>query len=382
MQTEPWIELVSEPGKPAEPRVRWGKKGKKSLSYPVIHLGEPAAPTRLPGERVFLGDRGFIDQPLTLIFGEPSGGGRDLISWWKERLDDASRPWVYVQGDKWRADFFKPKERVNRLEVAKEGKDSVNLLEQLGTLPTHIEKAEAFVRLAEHVENPFHLILRDLGGLGEEQGKAVAHALRSAGEEQVVREKLRIVIVSSSEGAFEDQYDASGLAPMCERYRLAALNEEEVKLLAGWQPPKEHRLPKLTLSNESLNKAMKATGGQVLLVQRLLDNLRRMAPSSGDFKPDDRKMHKALQLLTKSPPSVTGRWKEDLRQRLEGNPDLIPVMRSYARGESLGGKNLPPPSTELGLMIGGWVRQHPTMDRWGIASKFHAHFAKQVLDRF
>ncbi len=351
-----------------KPRVRWGD------GYALIHLARPQAPIDLSGKRSPIGYEGLHDKPRVLVFGERSGGGKDLLAWWRKTLDDNVQPWIYVQGDRWQKELHECSEQLRNLQEqakTKKTQGPFDFIKRLGE-GSRAERAEALVGWARQLKSPLYLIIRDLGGLGDDSAQEAVQALRIAGENKVTTEHLRILVVSTSESRFEDRYDVSGYAAMCERYRLPWLVEEEIVLLAS-QPENACSAP----DDDALDDIVVATGGQPLLVQWILELLCKQLQKNSNLKRFD--VRKCYREVRGSPPGVVSIWKHDLRSRLEQKPELKEVLHNYVAGGSRGiQQGLP--ADHVSLMIPGWIRFDRNVGRLKISSKLHARFAQQVLD--
>jgi hypothetical protein len=374
-------------------RIRWEGK------YPLVHLADPPAPIRLPGRQVWADPGNLHEVPRLLVFGERSGGGRDFIHWWRSSLDEAGHCWIYAQGDKWRRSFFEPeipqggpagnssaedlKDRATLLEKGKEALEKFGGRDDAGKAGrvTEAERAEHLVRWAAELDGQqqkVYLILRDFEGLGsKDEALAMAVALRIAGENQFVRSRLRILVVSSSGESFNDLADASGFGAMCDRYRLAWLRMEEIDRLASeFQPDDSSTAASpISLDPHCLEAVMEGTGGQPYLVQNLL----RFLGEKGLFQPQPGAMRQVLREMRAAPPPAVAHWTADLRGRLDGNRALEQSLRPFLSGVTQGETEL---SSELSsLFLGGWLRFDWQTRRWKVSSKIHRSLALEVLEQ-
>jgi hypothetical protein len=354
------------------PRLRW--KGKKGPCYPLLHLAKPAGSVRLPAQRKYLDVDDLADMPRVLIFGERSGGGRDFMTWFRNGLKDKGKACIYAQGDQWRPSLFD----LPGSEAEQGERTSLLINFSKGTAA---ERAENLIALAKTFtgESGANVIIRDLELFGGESAKSAATALRIASEREEVS-ALQIFIASTSESHFGDLYDSSGFAVMCERFRLAWLEKDEVQALAnGFEaPPSESKQPCLELDDSTNAQILDDTGGQPLLVQGLLQLLRQSQPTKR--KPDVKDLRQAYRELRSSPPPSVEHWKQDLAARLGARAELVDVTRDYVAGYSRGTAQTLP-AAHASLAIAGWLRLDENTERWKIASRLHAHLAQEVLDR-
>lgn len=373
------------------PRLRW-KVGKRN-AYPLNHLAKAGNPIRLPNRQPFsLSD--LKDQSRILVYGESSGGGRDFMFWLREQLQDGGHPWIFAQGDRWRSSHFKisqklpdhedeeklTKEKLTDflLGLAKGGAAERSEILQNWVYSKEFEKwleKDDGEEAGDGKKNIPTLIMRNLGMLGEESAMELAQGLRIACESPDLSERLRILIASTSEHRFEDTNEASGLAPMFERYRLPWLVPEDVRTLAKYFQGNDMDAVDLS-DDDTMNEVMLITGGQPLLVHRLL----QLLIDKDLTKPNHKDIRQAYRDLRGSPPSVVERsWKHDLRQRCEGSREIRDAIQDYVAGYTQSyQRNLP--QSHLKLMIPGWIRLDSEIRRWKVSSKLHADFARKVLD--
>ncbi len=352
------------------PRLRWGEAGQ---FYPLLHLAKPAGSVRLPAHRRYLNVDALAHIPRVLVFGERSGGGRDFMTWFRDGLEKKNKASIYVQGDQWRPSLFDL-----RGSKAEQG-ERTKLLGNFSK-GTAAERAENLIVLAKTFQKnseKANFIIRDLELLGGESARNAATALRIASEREEAK-ALQILIASTSESHFGDLYDSSGFAVMCERFRFAWFEKDEVQALAeGFEPPQAEK-PCLELDDPANAQILDDTGGQPLLVQGLLQLLRQSQPTNR--KPSVKDLRQAYRELRNSPPPAVEHWKQDLAARLGARPELVDVIRDYVAGYSLGtAQSLP--AAHASLAIAGWLRLDENTQRWKIASRLHAHLAQEVLDR-
>lgn len=344
------------------PRVRWGKEMDK---YHLLRLAEDGQPLDLPGKSEFLGRSEILEMSRVLVFGERSGMGRDLLEWFREELEEEeSSPWFFLQGDRW-LPTLTVSSSSNPFEKELLSPDS--FLFQLGK-KNPSDGAAAIVDWCEAREGQpkLTLLIRDLARLPESEGADAAQALRIAYEHPTTQNRLRIFLVSTSEYEFEDTYIASGLAPMSDRFRLPWLTEEEIQSLA------RHEYYGISFKQESLDSLMDITGGQPLLVQTLLGKLK----DSKKVTPSE--VRRAFRSLRKVPPEIVATWQSDLRNRIEKDRELSEALKNYVSGYSRS-KEQGIPASHVHLFYPGWIRFDPLTERWKIASKLHAEFARNAL---
>lgn len=173
---------------------------------------------------------------------------------------------------------------------------------------------------------------------------------------------------------FSDQPNCSGYGAYCERYRLANYQREEILLCSGFSALQSGDPD----DEKTLDQVMEHTGGQPLLVEELGRRMRGGDGKEGRFGLDE--VEEAMRFMRSSPPSVCAAWQEHLQRTLDSKPELAYPLKSYLRGESLSPFRFPPPAEELELHLGGWVGLNSD-GHWGIASRFHAYLASQVIDQ-
>jgi len=294
--------------------------------------------------------------------------------------------WVLVQCTEWAPAFFRwPKS--GTAELPEEQKKSAEeAIHRLGTLEGTIERAQTLMGWVKDLKEPFTLIIRDLSALGGQSALEVATALRMVMEQKDrCCPQFRLILADTSEAIYLDRPDRSSLRTLTVQYRLPWFTKEEIRKLAewspegltGWEGPRAWE--PLSLNDEALDCFLAHTGGQPQLVQRLLRGLQRLEPKSSAL--NKHHVEKQARELRLSPPDNAEFWQKDLDQLLEKESEMARPMRAYVLGQSLGPARFPPPSTERALFIAGWVKTGPD-SRWGIASEFHAHLARNVLREF
>lgn len=381
-------EFTLEPlGAPVfRPHIRW------SGGYRVVNLGLEGETLALPGKVELLTPSRIRGQHNILVFGERGGGIRDFLLWLTEVLED--QEWVLVCASEWAPDFFQWPNRMESKEKPDRQQDpeppeskipsvkeaAEKAIGKLGSGENTMERAEALIGWAKSLQNPFTLIIRDLSSLGDGPSLEVATTLRMVMERKERCPHLRILVADTSESIYLDRPDRSGYRALTVQYRLPSLTREEIRKLAEWfsegldKWPIERLRQPLLLSDEALKKIFEHTGGQPLLVQRLLKGLQRF----GSITLDPGHVEQEARTLRLSPPDETKFWQKDLRDLLRKDPSLLTAMQAYLLGKSLGPARFPPPSAERALFIAGWVKLNSD-GRWGISSQFHAHLAREVL---
>lgn len=371
--------------------------------FPLLRLRRDTEILPLTAERRFPTYDELQKDQRVLVFCERSGGGRSFLRWWQQQLTIKKRPWLYTQGRGWEADLFDlSKQALAETYTTGEGdvrQTPVAYMTAFGQAKDAASKAAVLIEWAEarRGKKPFFLIFRDLSALGE-AADATAGALRLFGDQRdpSVRNSFHVVIVSSSEATFEDRMDVSGFGAMCQQYRLPFLNRDEIQHLAAAMLG--DRLPEGgdsdLLARQLGIEIEEAVGGQVKLVQDLLQRLLSEGNAASSLhtllskyghEPDrfeDRlrqQVRKAVAALRDSPPTAVEFWMRDLQARLHRNQPLIEILRTRVEGVRIPA-GTEPPGQEAALLIPGWVR-FDHLDCWGIASPFHAHFARKVLDK-
>lgn len=343
-------------------RLRWGN------FYPLLHVSEPLQPEQLPPPRELVGLDDLGEAPRVLVIGERGGGGGDFLRWWQAGLSERSRRWVYARGNRWLPEFFEASDGGDPLTQA-----GVSLLGELtrGNEQQRAQRIMAWAKALYAQGESAHLLLRDLGALGERSAKQLAEALQLACEKVAAFGALRVVVVSSSEDRFADFFYATGFASRSQRFRMAWLTADDVAYLAdhGTTEP-------LTIAPEGVSELLEVSGGQPRLVWTILDALR--ATRRGQAVPGLRDLDQVYRKLRASPPAFTGDWRRDLDRRLKQTPALGKLLRQFVGDQNLG----PEQSHTTGvlpLMHAGWVRFDEIMKQWRISSRLHAHLAQQVL---
>jgi hypothetical protein len=353
------------------PRIRWGKKGNK---YQLIQLAREGLDPRLPGKREVFDKSDFQNLRRVLVYGERSGGGRDFLRWLRTALG-TSEPWIFAQGDRWTPSLFEVSDR----KLFGEGilKDLITDKSFLTSL-LNDDSATAAGHIVDWASKyngkKINLLIRDLGRLSKDPleassksaGQRAALALSKAAEFKIVSNRIRLVLVDTSEDNFKDTYDASGLARLCWRFRLPWFGTKEVSRLAG------HDLFNICLAEkeDALDEFMMVTGGQPLLVQSLLRELEEL---EGEL--DILAVQRGYRWLRDHPPSSVERWKKDL-----ANSDgaVLEALKDFTAG----GKR----SKEQGLLqqhvslfYSGWIRFDELTRNWKISSMLHGDYAQAVL---
>lgn len=384
------FEVVPGPAPSYEPRIRW----RKGEAYAAVELGRDGATIPLPGKPMLIDDNIVLKQQDTLILSERSGGSRDFLDWWCQRLNRREETWVLVHAREWAQDFFdwSPKFKSNK-KISKKNDDNpdersivAEAIERFGTVEGSTERAQSIAKWTKTLQKPFTLIIRDLMGLGPDKSLEIATALRSLRDHNLAK-KLKIVLVSHSESILGDLYDRSGYLYLLRQFRVPSRSDKEIIKLVGWlrqvSEANASLQPHLSLSQEAVDALLDSTGGQPLLIQRMIKSLSHLVKrvDSTEFCVNEMDVANASRLLRSTPPDQCRIWVEDLKNLLSVEPDLISTMRSYVTGHSLGRARFPPSANERPLFVAGWVGLD-RLGRWGIKSSFHAHLARPVLDKF
>lgn len=363
------------------PRIRWGEGQDE---YQLIQLARDGEDPRLPGRRRKFSWHDLLGMDRVLIYGERSGGGRDFLEWFRESLG-SSEPWIFAQGDRWARDLFqvsktdKPDKADLGELVSNEESFLISLLEDGSATAAGkiVHWAKELEKKNKEEENEsfkrINLLIRDLARLPkkpddksqESAGQRAALALSKAAEYKVVSERIRLVLVDSSEDNFKDTYDASGLARLCWRFRLPWLGLQEVMRLA------KHETYGLALTDPTiLDEFMLVTGGQPLLVHSLL---RELKEEEGAL--DVAAVERGYRWLRDHPPSSVEKWKEDLAQ---GEPAVLEALAGFSGGSRrTKGQGLLP--THISLFHSGWIRYDENTEHWKISSELHGDYAQSVL---
>ncbi|MBI4515093.1 MAG: hypothetical protein HY699_04665 [Deltaproteobacteria bacterium] len=362
-----------------EPRIQW------KAHYPMIAIGAYGVPTDLPGKEAKLAKKDAQEKRDVLLLSEREAGTRNFLDWWRGRLSADKKPSVLVHGNAWGEELFEWPTDQHRDETV------INALRALGAGPNVVDRATALARWAATLTSPFTLLIRELSSMGEPAAVDVATALRVLRElDRNSYPNLHVLVTDTSEAIYVDSRDRSGYGALCHQYRIAPLGSAAIEALGGWEGPREkpkHKKdeiwPQLSFADGASEVFLEHTGGQRLLVRHLLHRLRERARSVGcanlDLARGD--IEGAARQMGDSPPSEVKLWQEDLQQLLKREPNLVHRMRAYVLGETIGPAEFPPPANERSLFIAGWLK--PDRDgRWGIASLFHVHLARPVLDEF
>jgi hypothetical protein len=255
-------------------------------------------------------------------------------------------------------------------------------IEEFGKQDGMPAKKAAIEEWAKHLTEPFTLMINDVTALGEDHVREMSQALRSVRDSGTCP-KLRVVIAGRNEQPFFDTPTVSGLYTLSHSYRPHAFAPNEIKILAAWNKKIENQQngwSALKLSNDAVERIVRHSGGQPLLVYHLLRQLQRLMNDTGKKITKEIDVDKASRLFRQSPPEVIRSWRDDLRHLLENDKDLLERIRSYVKGRTVGPINFPPPDDERELFLSGWLKQSPLTNRWGITSEFHAHLVRELLD--
>lgn len=360
VDSEPWIEEAKTDAGVTEPRIRWGD------GYEVIALREFGEEYDLPGRKRLVRRTDVQSQKDVLILGERSGGMKDFLSWWCSVLDEQRIPWLFVHAGEWARDLI----RRSQKDQAFDESTALDAIVALGQKESAGEKVETFLRWAGTLAEDVSLIIRVTGG---DIDVSTAQAFRMIRESQRCPH-LHLVIGTETEASFTDSALWSGYLGLANSYRLSSFGASETRKLIEWHAKK--LAYKLTLADAAVKELLDCTGGQPRLVHSLLQ---RAIESPGDKEVGEVEIRRLFQQMKQSPPDAVRFWQADLKKILTEQPGLIPAMRSYVTGFTLGPSRFPPPAYERPLMISGWVKLN-LLDRWGIASQLHASLARPVLD--
>ena len=373
--------LSKEESDTGEPHVIWDE----GRAYPVIELGRRGASTPLPGTPRLIDQQDLKDSKDVLVLSERSGGSRSLLEWWKSQLDDLGESWVTIKANAWDSVFFEwskslgggsnqPDEKI--LEARKAIAEA---LEGVGSKKSAVGRAKVLHEWAGTLTESFTLIIRDLHSAGSEIALEVATAFRTIRDFQKTP-TLRVVLISHSEVGLGDLWDRSGYLPLLCQWRVAGLDGREIKKLLS---ARLQGLGKVSrIESRVVDAIHEEVGGQPLLLQQLCNILeehilRGRPKRQPGLSIDD--VADAAIILRENAPDPCRVWGVELEKLLKQEPELIPALKSYVVGNSIGEKSFPLPKEERPLFVAGWLGLD-RLGRWGIRSAFHAHLARPILD--
>lgn len=182
-------------------------------------------------------------------------------------------------------------------------------------------------------------------------------------------EPLRVWVSTSWLDPVADRLQDSGLVSASHAYRMPSLDSAAIQEAAAGRG----------LDARVADEICDVTGGQPLLVQRLVDALPRGEPAPLPT-PDD--VQQAARELRASPPQVVSLWQEQLRILVTRLRNLQPILDAYVQGHSVvldGSERAHLVPAERHLFIAGWVGPNRQESRWGLRSPLHRVWARQVL---
>jgi len=329
-------------------------------SWPLFLLAEPSGVMDLPGERQQISADDLFKQKHVIVYAERGHRQQEFIGWLTKQL---SIPSTELHLSTWDIDSSGDKPSV-----------LAQSLKALGEHPTAhqfyavLDKHESSAR--EPSPEGEALICKNFEVLETEIAIGFAVQFRRF-QERHRQSSLHIINTSSTYLPFSDKDDASGYAPLCRQYRLANYNAAELCGLPGFTSLQTGG------QREIITHILQETGGQPLLVKLLGQRLKLLLKPGAAIDIDS--VEEAMRQMRNSPPGECNAWKSHLKRSLEQQLGLFQNVKSYVRGETLGKFRFPPPIEELELYTGGWLALNAD-GRWGMASRFHAYLASQVLD--
>lgn len=349
------------------PRIVWqeGYKLFKFAEPPNIYLDLAT------DAHVFTFDK-LYQQPNLTLFSELGSGRKIFLKSYQDYLKSKKQPWLSVHKIEWDQESFLYSPDFNDPKFA-------TAIEDLGTKSGVGEKIKP---LKDWLKNSsttrLTLIIQSLSGFAKRNAEDKQHAeeilmvLRQLYDDKssLATDKLQTIMVDSSDTFYQEQPEFSSYLPLCEQYRLPYLNAGEIECLAlnGYS---------LELDIDAIERLLDHTGGHPLLLGDCLKRLEESSISS----PNQRQIDQVARKMRASPPQTTKLWKDELKNILTINEDLLHAMKAYVSGETLGDWRFPPPAQERPLFITGWLTLN-RYGRWGITSTFHADLARVVLDGF
>lgn len=389
---QPWLQS----GSPL--MVRHGERDAKGRPqrYRLRKLGIAGLPSdEIPGELASIGATEVKDHRNMLMLGERGSGITDLLRWWRDQLTMAGEPMLEISVAspvaRWSgappafADDVKS-------ALARSLQDLIRVIRE--PEGTELDALYSFLTaLDARSELPLTIAIERIGELGNQMRRLGEH-LRVLAETS--GENLRWLFFSQADGALGDIILSSGLRHLCDEWRMASFDREDILCLARsvvfGQPPAADPVEPFGASRTPADltfadAVLDHTGGQPVLVQTLLAHIARsIDPSS--TAPSLSIVDAAARALYASPPPVHQYWQRELEEILRrdqqalrglGRRDLLRRLRAYSNGDRVARERIP--SYERPLYIAGWL-DLDRHDTWGFRSRFHREFAQAVIERF
>lgn len=337
-------------------KLQWGD------DYPLISLGLGRDDQPLPGELTRQASNVLSEYQAVVFFAERKAGVASLLRWWRGRLE---RPSVVVRA------ATPSSSTMSWTRMADDSTPTMNTALASFLSDPSAGNAEHLFRAVRELGEVVHLFVTGLDAIEDaNKARSIMTQLRVAVEAQI---PLRIAVATASVPVVADAFLDSGFISVAQLFRLAPFREDEVGALcaAMGQPGKS------LLTEEAQRRLIDVTGGQPLLVDRALVEIRRRVKSQGTSQ----RVGEALDAIRRTPPEVVKVWQNQLRECLRGNIELRRALETYVENNTISDtmpKAWPPPARERGLFFNGWVGCD-RFGRWGIRSPLHQEWARPVL---
>lgn len=180
----------------------------------------------------------------------------------------------------------------------------------------------------------------------------------------------------------------SGLAVVSQQFRIEPWNALDVATVASWyQSGANHVGPDaVLLYADSVSREIATVcGGQPAIIHEFLRRLRVLTVDGKRTAANPRLFSTVVDSLASRPPPIVDRWRQHLRDLLEGNRALVRPLRGYVGGERhtrAMTNRFPPPEAEHDLYFAGWLGMDADDLSWGIRSELHQSWAHEVLETF
>jgi hypothetical protein len=295
-------------------------------------------------------------QAPSVIFIERSGGLTTLLRRWTDAgLWSAVVPlhrgeqgfrWYGNQGD----------HGLRRLVEARLREDVIGPLSRVSKLA--IRRVDGLLH-EQGARQRLHLVFPRVDTLEAENGTTLGSELRGAWEYEQPMKHVGLIVSASATHLFRGDRAFSGLLGLSNAYRPVIFSEAHVAELAG--------AAGLDLKKEALFEVMRLSGGQSLLVDRALAELKGRPGGSRE---------KDRQAVRNATEPIARQWRSQLMLLLKGDrrlgSQLEPYVSSRKRADALATME------EKELFVAGWLGCG-IPGGWRIRSDLHSEWARQVL---
>ncbi len=280
-----------------------------------------------------------------IFLGEPGSGLRNVYKWYVENLGEAfvTIRFNFMEFAVVNCDDESRKERAE---------DYADQLRGCATSHECLEVLRDWIKAADMCR---FVLFKPESKLSQN----FAQAFRTLRDEE--NKSFKLVIFTTSDDTFVDSAVQSGYLSLSAVYRMPRIGPEDVVKLG------------LGLTPDRLGHILRFTGGQPILFEHFLENLKSIEPNMKDW--DNEVINLTSECMMRDLPHPVELWQTDLKKRISDDPGIRDRLEKYLSSKLEPHRGVP--AADLGLFFSGWLGHLD--DGWGIASHIHRYLVRKVL---